>query len=121
MASALRDQGRDVATHDDLFPPDAKDEAWLRWAGENGRIVLTRDDRIRYRENERAALIEAGVYAFILVAKNIDGLGMARAFVAALPRIERLVSRNKAPLLARVSASGTVELIGRRGTSTTSG
>jgi hypothetical protein len=35
-------------------------EDWLRIAGERGWVVLTRDDRIRYRPAEQRALIEAG-------------------------------------------------------------
>ena len=39
-------------------------------AGSRGWIVLTKDERIRYRPNERRALLRSGVRAFILTGRN---------------------------------------------------
>jgi len=49
MAGVLRDAGLDVEIHDDHFAPDAKDEEWLSAVGRKQWIVVTRDERIRYR------------------------------------------------------------------------
>ena len=59
VAQALRDSGETVEIHDDHFLPDAKDEDWLVEVGSRGWIVLTKDDRIRYRVTERTAIMSA--------------------------------------------------------------
>jgi len=48
VASALRRAGVKVETHDDHFPPDAKDPEWLKEVGAKGWVVLTNDRHIRY-------------------------------------------------------------------------
>src|SRR5690348_8374043 len=73
IATALRQTGAIVHIHDDYFPPNAKDEDWLTQVGRNGWIVLTKDHRIRYRNLEREALMNAGVGAFILTAVDLQG------------------------------------------------
>jgi hypothetical protein len=40
------------------------DTEWLRDAGENGWVVLMKDDKIRYRPAELEALTASGVRAF---------------------------------------------------------
>ena len=49
VADALRQAGAEVHVHGDHFPPDARDEEWLRVVGQRGWIVLTKDKMIRYR------------------------------------------------------------------------
>ena len=50
MAGALRKAGLKIEIHDDHFAPDAKDEERLTVAGHKQWIVVTRDERIRYRD-----------------------------------------------------------------------
>jgi PIN like domain len=88
VAHALRDLGERVEIHDDHFAPDAKDEDWLVEVGSRGWIVLTKDDRIRYRVTERTALAVAKVKAFVLTSTQLQGIEMADAFVKALLRIK---------------------------------
>lgn len=111
MAHALRDLGERVEIHDDHFAPDAKDEDWLVEVGSRGWIVLTKDDRIRYRVTERTALAVAKVKAFVLTSTQLQGIEMADAFVKALPRIKRLLAKHRAPFLGRVSRHGKVSLL----------
>ena len=73
VAQALRDIGETVEIHDDHFAPDAKDEDWLVEVGKRGWIVLTKDDRIRYRATERTALASARVRAFVLTSSQLQG------------------------------------------------
>lgn len=49
------------------------DVDWLGEAGERGWPVLMKDDRIRYRTAERAAVIAHGVQAFCLSSGNPRG------------------------------------------------
>lgn len=111
MADALRRAGVEVHVHDDLFPPDARDEDWLREVGRRGWVVLTKDDRIRYRTAERTVLLNAGVAAFTLVARNLRGAEMAEVFVKALPAIIRFAARNTPPFIAKVTRDGSVSMV----------
>lgn len=111
VAQALRDIGETVEIHDDHFAPDAKDEDWLVEVGKRGWIVLTKDDRIRYRATERTALASARVRAFVLTSSQLQGTEMAAAFVKALPRIKRLIANHTPPFIARISRSGNISIL----------
>jgi PIN domain-containing protein len=111
VAQALREAGEKVEIHDDHFRPDAKDEVWLTEVGSRGWIVLTKDDRIRYRITERTALLSAKVTAFVLTSAQLQGREMADAFVKAILPIKRLIDKQRAPFLARVSRTGKVSLL----------
>jgi len=111
VADALRQAGAEVHVHDDHFPPDARDEEWLRVVGEHGWIVLTKDKMIRYRGPELAALINAGVRAFVLTGRNLQGREMGEIFVRALPAINRFIAGHRAPFIAKVTPGGAVSLV----------
>ena len=111
VPEAFRQAGIDFIPHHALFQADAKDEEWLSKAGEKGWVVLTKDDKIRYRPLERMALMGAGVAAFILSARNIKAAEMASIFIRALPKIKRLLKKTKRPFIARVTRSGDVSIL----------
>lgn len=111
VAEALRAAGVEVHIHDDHFPQDTTDEEWLLEVGRQGWIVLTKDDRIRYRPQERAALIHANVRAFVLVGGNLSATAMAEIFVRALPAMQHFVDRYPPPFIARIARSGAVTLL----------
>jgi len=113
IATALRQAGVLVHIHEDYFPPNAKDEYWLTQVGRNGWIVLTKDHRIRYRNLEREALMNAGVGAFILTAGDLQGEEMAQIFVKALPAIAKFLRKHKKPFIAKVARSGSVSMLFR--------
>ncbi|HEY8114126.1 MAG TPA: hypothetical protein VII16_14930 [Actinomycetes bacterium] len=102
VPSALRDAGYDVAIHDDIFAADAHDEVWLAEAGRRGWIVLMKDDRIRYRPRERAALEAAGVQAFALTNANMTGEEQAHLLRTHATRIERLCAERPGPFVVGV-------------------
>ena len=70
MAGVLRKAGLKIEIHDDHFPQNAKDPEWLTAAGKKNWIVVTRDERIRYRVAERQAIRRAKVRAFVLAAQG---------------------------------------------------
>jgi uncharacterized protein with PIN domain len=111
VAQALREIGETVEIHDDHFAPDAKDEDWLVEVGKRGWIVLTKDDRIRYRTTERTALASASVRAFVLTSSQLQGAEMAAAFVKALPKMKRVLAHYAPPFISRVSRIGKVSLL----------
>lgn len=111
VAEALRHAGTAVEVHDDHFPPGVHDEEWVPPVGERGWIVLTRDDRIRYRSQERTALIQARVRVFVLGGRSLPGPAMAEVLVQALLAMRRLVARYQAPFIARVTQTWSVSLL----------
>src|SRR5205814_1295033 len=70
MAGALRIAGLNVEIHDDHFAQDAKDEEWLMVVGQKNWVVVTRDERIRYRAAAKQAIRRAKVRAFVLTAQG---------------------------------------------------
>jgi predicted nuclease of predicted toxin-antitoxin system len=100
-----------VQIHDDHFRQETPDEEWLREVGQRSWIVLTKDTQTRYRAHERAALMQAGVRTFVLVAKNLSGREMADVLVKALPAIRRFVANHQPPFIAKVTRSSAVSMV----------
>ena len=111
VAAALRSAGAIVEVHDDHFPQDAPDEEWLRVAGENGWVVVTKDKNIRFHTREKEALIAYDVRAFVLSAKALSADEMGQAFVRALPKIARVLRDNQSGFVASVTQAGAVNLV----------
>jgi len=112
VAAALREAGEEVVIHDEQFQQNTPDTEWLTAAGQNGWVVLTKDERIRYRIAELAALRRANARAFVLTArKDLSGPELAGIFVSALPRIRRLVAQQAPPFIAKIARDGTVALL----------
>jgi hypothetical protein len=82
------------------------DTEWLHDAGQNGWVVLMKDDRIRYRPAELESLITSGVRAFCLTNANLRGADMAQRFVEQLPKIQKIASKRAGPYIYGVYADG---------------
>ena len=102
--------GLTVEIHDDHFARDEEDRVWLRVVGERGWVVLTKDQRLRYRPLEIAALRASNARVLVLTAGNLRGIEIAAVFVTALPRIFTLLHSVPGPFVARVLQSGHVKL-----------
>lgn len=109
FANILRTLGLTVERHDDHFPPDAADEAWLGVVGKRGWVALTHDRRIRYRPNERNAVMRHGVALLVIVGKA-PLPDLARAFGATVPHTEHFLAQHKPPFIAKVYRSSSVEV-----------
>lgn len=108
----MRAAGMTVEVHDDHFRQDAPDEEWLGAVGRKGWVVLTKDTRIRYRETERAALLNAGVRAFVLTSRgDLNGEELATAFLSARSAIARFLKEFPPPFIARVGRDGTLAML----------
>ncbi len=99
-----------VEIHDDHFARDEEDRVWLRTVGERGWVVLTKDQRLRYRPLEIAALRASKARVFVLTAGNLRGIEIAAVFLTALPRIFKVLHSVPGPFVARVSQSGHVKI-----------
>ncbi len=97
-----------VEIHDDHFARDEEDRVWLHTVGKRDWVVLTKDQRLRYRPLEISALRASNARVFVLTAGNLRGTEIAAVFLTALPRICRLLNARPGPFVARVSQSGHV-------------
>jgi predicted nuclease of predicted toxin-antitoxin system len=112
MAAILRTAGLTVLVHDDHFAQNAPDPEWLAAAGKNDWIVITRDERIRYRVAEKQAIRRAKVRAFVLAAHgNLRAEFLAEILVKALPRIRDIVANEWPPFIAKIWRDGKTALI----------
>ncbi|HEY1362193.1 MAG TPA: hypothetical protein VGF60_08105 [Xanthobacteraceae bacterium] len=101
FAEILRSGGLRVERHAQHFAADTPDEVWLEEVGKRGWIALTHDRRIRYKPNERDAVMRHGV-ALLVIIGAAPFPDLARAFLTTLPRIENLLRRTKPPFIAKV-------------------
>jgi predicted nuclease of predicted toxin-antitoxin system len=108
IRTELINAGLVVEIHDDHFARDEEDRVWLRTVGERGWVVLTKDQRLRYRPLEIAALRASRARVFVLTAGNLRGIEIAAVFVSALPRIFRVLHSVPGPFIARVSRSAHI-------------
>jgi hypothetical protein len=73
----LRAKGLRIRSMADVYGEkrarELDDEDWLKDAGANGWVVLTKDRAIRRRPSEREALMSAGVRVFCLTSADLRG------------------------------------------------
>lgn len=106
VPQALRNAGLVVHTERDVFGEvleGVPDEQWLRRAGEEQWVVLTKDDRIRYRQAELAVLASHRVRAFVLPGGNMSAAEQADRLIRNIDRIRR-VCRKDGPFVYVVRA-----------------
>lgn len=93
IVAGLRATGLTVYSMADIYGEKRgqllADEVWLRDAGKNDWIVLTKDDAIRRRPAERDALTKAAVRVFCLTNRNMRGAEQTERFVSNRHRILR--------------------------------
>lgn len=106
----LRSNGLMVERHGDHFAPDTADEEWLEVVGKRGWIALTHDRHIRYKPNERDAVMRHGVALLVIVGKS-PFPNLADAFVKTFPIIERFLTNHTPPFIAKVYRSSATETV----------
>jgi hypothetical protein len=89
------------------IPADERvaDVEWLIYAGSRGWPVLMKDERIRYRPAERAALVAHRVQAFFLTSGSLPAAAMASHYLAVIAAIAA-ACRTPGPFLYAVSRDG---------------
>ena len=71
MPEGLRAAGLEVRAHDELFAQATEDVVWLTEAGAKRWVVITRDDRIRYNQLEKQAVLAAGLRFFSITSSAL--------------------------------------------------
>lgn len=110
ILSVLKSAGIQVERHLDHFARGTPDEEWLPLVGMNGWVVLTTDKRIRYRSNERQAVIDHDIRMFYFSKNDMSGQQMGDALKKALPEIQKLYSTQPPPFFAAITRTGEVHL-----------
>lgn len=109
VPALLRAEGLRLHTLADVYgspaDEDVPDPEWLSYAGRSGWPVLMKDQRIRYRPAERAAVTANGVRAFCLSGGNLKAAAMANQFLSVLDEIVE-ACRMSGPALHVISSSG---------------
>jgi len=90
----------------DEFGQGAQDIDWLPEVGRRGWIILTKDQRIRRRPEERKAFVDARARGFFLTAKGLPGPAVAELFADLLQRMVKMVKQYEAPFIATVRRDG---------------
>ncbi|WP_219419594.1 hypothetical protein [Pseudonocardia nigra] len=105
----LRSEGLQLHTLAEIYgiPADETiaDVDWLARAGREGWAVLMKDERIRYRPAERAAVIEHRVRAFCLTSGNLRAQDMASLYLGVLGRLVTACAE-PGPFLYAISRQG---------------
>lgn len=107
LAKGLKAFGEDAMLLKDKFAADAPDKEWLKYIGENGILLVSRDDRVRHRPIELQALKQNGVGAFFLGGKNRNRCELIQQVVRNWPRMKQLAGGTSRPFAFRVPPSGT--------------
>jgi hypothetical protein len=98
--------GLDAIAHDDYFDQATPDDVWLTVARQQGWAIITKDDRIRFNEAERAALIAYAVGCFIVSRRNAPRWQLAQSLLRAWDDITRIANTAPRPFLYAVYADG---------------
>lgn len=99
--ATLISAGLRVERHDDHFDHRTPDEEWLKEVGQRGWIAITRDRRIRYKRNQRDAIIENGAGVLMLLG-NATFPELATSFLATRKQIERFIAQHEPPYIAKI-------------------
>lgn len=111
VPEALQEVGAHVEIHAKYFPDEAEDADWLADVGRRGWVVLTKDDRIRYRPHEIAAIERAGVRAFVLTTARMKGAEMAALFAKLAVKLARLAINTPAPFVFTLNRAGELRKV----------
>ena len=87
--------------HADLFAPSGSDEEWLKHCGENGRVAITHNARIRYVPNELAAVKRFNVRMVVVVGKA-PSADLAKNFVHTRQLVETRLAQHAPPVILKL-------------------
>src|SRR5262245_39901932 len=111
VVNALRAVGLEVERLTDHHAPGTKDAVWLPDIGKRGWVLLTKDKRMRFRYAEILAIVNHGVRAFVLTGGNMKATDMAQSFLAAMPKMKRILAKTRTPFVASVTRAGDVTIV----------
>ncbi|MBN8508461.1 MAG: hypothetical protein J0L57_07610 [Burkholderiales bacterium] len=108
LGQALQEAAIPFVPHSPLFPAACDDEVWLEGVAGKGWLVVTRDQRIRYKVNEQAAAVRAGLHLFVFTQGGLKAAQTAQILVSAYPQMLRLAGKDPAPAFYSLHIDGSV-------------
>jgi hypothetical protein len=99
VPGALRSAGYQCVIHDEHFDQQTEDSVCLKAVAVRDWIVLTKDERIRYRPLELKALESARLRAFIMICGNVRGIDTATILLKAIPKILEVARSHNGPFI----------------------
>ena len=106
LAHGMREFGEDVVHLTDHFPQDAVDSEWLRFVGENQLVLVTRDEKIRWKPAEIAAVKAFNVAVFFLGGKKLNRCDLIEQIVRNWRRMKRIAATERRPFAIRIPPHG---------------
>jgi hypothetical protein len=95
FAKCLRDAGLECEVHDDRFHQETGDVDWMTAVADEGKIAVTRDQRIRRNAVEQEAVRRTGLEVLVIYEDGRSTEEMAEDFIRALPVIERELKHSR--------------------------
>lgn len=108
LGSVLAGAGVGHIAHHQRFAPDSPDIEWIQAAGREGWIAITRDQNIRRKPNELAAIRRSRVIIFVFTSGNLSATQTAAILLKALPQIYRKTRAAKRPALFSIRRDATI-------------
>lgn len=108
LGAALEAANIPFVAHHQRFAPDAPDEDWLRAASSEGWLIVTRDQRIRYRPNELRAVMDAKLHMFVFSQGGLSAAETASILCATYPRMCSLAAQHRPPAFFSLTKSREV-------------
>ncbi|MBP7675599.1 MAG: hypothetical protein KBB14_04700 [Thermoanaerobaculia bacterium] len=106
LREALVSWGYQVERIQDHFAPGTPDTVWLTKVGREGWLLLTKDRAIARKPAELSAYLTARVYGFFVAYGDLKKAEIVVAMEKAIPKIARLLKKQRPPALRRVSPAG---------------
>ena len=107
LAHGMKAFGEDVVHLKELFPQATEDVSWLKYVGDGGLFLVTRDERLRWNPAEIRAIREHRVGAFFLGGKERSRCELIQQLVRNWPRMKELAANTNRPFAYRVPPSGS--------------
>jgi predicted nuclease of predicted toxin-antitoxin system len=106
MARSLRDIDQEVFHVTELLKAGSSDLEVLEYAGSNDFFLITKDNRIRYKPNEIAAVRRHKVGIFLLGGKNVPFLETYQQLIRNWDRILECAQATNKPFIRRIPPKG---------------
>lgn len=96
LVTGLRNLGYINIEHlQETYKEDTIDEVWLKYVGENGLILITKDKKIRKNPKEKQALIRHKIIAFYLGGSQVGIRETGKQIINAWDKMELTAKKAK--------------------------